>query len=360
MNPLPVRLAAQQLAGPRFTTARDLVAWFGAVQAQDYAGAKWAVAQRVPGLSDADIERAFAAGEIVRTHVLRPTWHFVAAADVRWMLALTGARVAATNASQSKKLGLTAAVLRKGADVLHKALVRERALTRLEIARVLRDARLGVPSPLHVTCLLLHAETEGLVCSGGLRGKQHTYALLDDRVPRGGPMARDEAAAELARRYFQSHGPATLGDFAWWSGLALQDARAGIAAAGDALAHVEQGGATYWWSADARSRSARRRGGLWLLPNYDEYIVAYSDRDALLRDVRAEKLDARGNVLFNNTIVIGGSVVGTWRRTRLKRDVVVAATTFRRLLRGEAARLDRATAAYGDFLGLPARVSVTG
>ena len=234
------RLAGQFLTVPGPAKPEDVVRRLGAVQAQDYAGAKWALALRTKtALTDAAIERAVDAGAIVRTHVLRPTWHFVAASDLRWMLALTGPRVSRTLASYNRALEITPVVIRRSHAAIVKALGGGKHLTRAELAAVLARARVGALTGMRLGRLVAQAELDAVVCSGARRGKQSTYALLDERVPAAQAIERDAALAELARRYFPTRGPASAHDFAWWSGLTVGDARRAVEILGRTLARVE-------------------------------------------------------------------------------------------------------------------------
>jgi hypothetical protein len=326
------------------------------VQSQDYGGAKWAVGQRLDGAADADLDRALAEGSILRTHVLRPTWHFVARDDLQWMLALTAPRVLAASGTNRRKLGLTDAVLAKANDVLRQAVEGGAQLTRQELGDALAEAGID-PTGQRLPHLLAAAELEGVLCSGGLRGKQHTYALFDARAPKARPMKREAAITELARRYFASHGPATAKDFAWWSGLTLTDAKSGIERQHPQLQSAELDGQTFWFApldgADDKPPRAL------LLPNYDEYLVAYADRGALLDAPPPSMLDSRGNVLFNNTLVIDGSVVGTWRRTVKKGEVHLEVTTFAPIPKTASRHVTEAADRYGAFLGLTPRLRIT-
>src|SRR5688572_10872776 len=222
------RLHNQHISQVGFRQPAEVVGWLGAVQAQDYAAAKWALALRAPGLTDADVDRALADGSILRTHVLRPTWHFVLPDDIRWMLALTAPRINALSAYYYRQMGLDDATFARSNDVLAKALQGGQQRTREELAAVLHQAGIYNGELLAFTYLMIRAELDGVVCSGARRGKQFTYALLDERAPQARQLTRDEALAELARRYFSGHGPATLADFVWWSGLTVTDARSGL------------------------------------------------------------------------------------------------------------------------------------
>src|SRR5260370_8551736 len=213
------RLHNQLITRPMFEKPEDIVRWLGAVQSQDYAAAKWAVGLRMQGVTDDVIEQAFTDGSILRTHVMRPTWHFVAPADIRWMLTLTAPRINALNAYYYRKLELDDAVFRHSNAVLGKALQGSKQLTRSELASVLQQAGIAADNLLRSTYIIMHAELDGIICSGARRGKQFTYALLDEQVPPTRALDRDEALGEFARRYFTSQAPATLHNFLWWSRL---------------------------------------------------------------------------------------------------------------------------------------------
>ncbi len=268
------RFRTQRLTGPRFRTVAEVVSFLGAVQAQDYPGAKWAVAQRTAKLTDADLDAALDAGAIFRTHIMRPTWHFVMPEDIRWMLALTSHRVHAISAPYHRKQGLDARVLSTFHTMLGKALEGGRDLTKAEIVKLATGT--SVPAdPFTLSFAIMHAELEGLIASGPRRGRQHTWALLDERAPPQPSVPKEEALARLASRYFASHGPAEDKDMAWWSGLTLRDVRAGIALAGETLKREEIDGRTLWSAADEPA-SVQERPIVHLLPNYDEIFIAFN------------------------------------------------------------------------------------
>ena len=349
-----LRLHSQHISASAFKHPEQVVAWLGAVQAQDYAAAKWAVAQRARGVTDAAMDRALANGSILRTHVLRPTWHFVTPADIRWMLALTAPRVNAANTSAHRLLELDAAVFKRSNAALARALEGGRQLSRYELAEVL--ARAGIPAAgLRFIHLVMRAELDGVICSGPRRGKQFTYALLDERAPQAKPLRRDEAVARLASRYFASHGPATLQDFAWWSGLTLTDARRGGEMRGSGVKHQELEGRSCW-SGSSRPRLGGLSASVHLLPNYDEYVVGYTDRSAIFDAAHAGKLGARENVLFTHTLLIDGRIRGTWKRTLRRDAVLLELMPFTPLTRLESRGVRVAAERFGEFLGLPAVV----
>ena len=328
----------------------DVIRRLGAVQAQDYAGAKWALAMRMQGAGEAELDRALSDGVILRTHVLRPTWHFVTPADIRWMLELTAPRVHAASAYHYRRLGLDDALFAQSNAVLVKALEGGEQLTRSELASAIEHSGTitGLERRQWLVYLLMRAELDGVICSGGLRGKQHTYALLDERAPQSRRLERDVALATLTQRYFTGHGPATLKDYTSWSGLLATDAQHGIAMVGSGLEKNVVGGESYWSSTEAPTADIVSPAA-HLLPAYDEYTVAYKDRNAIL-DPRYAEPTRFG---IGNVIAIDGVIAGTWRRTFEKGTVVVALTPFSVLTDAESTAVAGAIQAYGEFLGMP-------
>ncbi len=345
------RLCSQQLVGTRFEKASQVVQWLGAVQSQDYAAAKWAVAQRTKGLTDAALEQFFAEGAFLRTHVLRPTWHFVVPEDIRWLLALTAPRIHAAMAYYYRRLELDPALIKRSNTVLAKALQGGQQLTRAELASALRRAGIAA-SDLRLVYLIGDAELEGIICSGARRGKQHTYALLDERVPPTKTIAREHALAELTRRYFTSHGPATEEDFKWWSGLTGADVKSGLEMVKRELGQETVQGKTFWF-APSTPPAQNASQAAYLLPNYDEYVVGYTDRSAIFDSSHIDKLDARRNPLFQHTFVMRGQIAGTWKRTLNKDAAVLELNPFASLTKAENQALARAARQYGDFLDMP-------
>jgi hypothetical protein len=347
------RLLNQRLTGTPLDSAQEVVAWLGAVQAQDYPGAKWALAQRFSRATDAALDAALASGAILRTHVMRPTWHFVAPGAIRWLLALTGPRVNALCAGYYRKQGIDDRVAAKSQAALYEALQGGRYLTRLEVKSVLQRCGIVRPGegPLRIAFLVMRAELDGLVCSGPMSGKHCTYALLEERVPRVRTMTRQESLAELVARYFTSHGPAMIKDFVWWSGLTAADARNGLEIAESRLARETRDGRIYW--GPVRQLSARRAPHpAYLLPAYDEALLSYRDN----RDRYAVHMQQlmRDN---GQTIVTDGRATGTWRRSIAKDRVAIKATPLTRWTRREKQAIAEAADRYGTFLGLEATVT---
>jgi hypothetical protein len=345
------RLRNQRIDHRGLATAADVVSWFGAVQAQEYGPARWGLAQRMRGeVRDADLQRDFDEGRLLRTHVLRPTWHFVAPADIRWMIDLTAPQIRRRMAGYERQLELDAKTISRGIAVLERALGDEIALTRSELAVRLRRARLDL-SGIRLALFMMQAELACVVCSGPRRGKQFTYALVARRAPDARPLPRDESLAELARRFFRSHGPATTRDFMWWSGLAAADAKRGMEMV--RLARHDEHDLVYWSVAGGRAAAAGAEAAVRLLPIYDEYLVAYRDRLAVPHGPRTVASE-RASVTFQHTLVIGGHVAGTWRGTPQRAGVRVQVTPLRPLTIVERAAIDQAVAEYGAFLGVPA------
>jgi hypothetical protein len=357
MNPLvSQRLHNQKLVRSDLRTPAEIVSWLGAVQSQDYAGAKWALGLRAPGLTEKDVDRAFDEGKILRTHIMRPTWHFVAPADIRWMLALTSPRVLAVNRHYARRSGLDEEVLVRSRRVLERALRKGCFMTRTALGAVL--ARAGIAGGgQRLAYLMMDAELQQVICSGPRHGRQFTYALLDQRAPRARTLAGDEALAELTKRYFASHGPATVRDFVWWSGLTVKQAKTGLQALGRKAASDAVDGVTYW-SVPGPSSSVRkpppRSPAVYLLPNYDELMNALRDR-ALFLDASAPPA-AGAFARLPHQLVIDGVLRGAWRRTIAARSVTIAVRPFRPLSRMEKTALARAVASYGRFSGLAAEL----
>jgi hypothetical protein len=350
------RLHNQHLLGAPFARPDQVVHWFGAVQAQEYPGATWGIAQRMDGLGQAVVDQAFADGAILRTHAMRPTWHFITPADIRWLLRLTSPRVHALNAGFYRKLALDADVLARGATVLGNTLQGGKHLTRSQLAAALEQAGIirSTDDRLRLTYLMMHAELEGLICSGAMRGKQHTYALLDERVPAARLLERDEALAELTRRYFTSHGPATVKDFAWWSGLSTADVRAGLELNQSQLETTVIAGQTYWFRPNTLTSPAAAPIA-HLLPAYDEYTIAYKEHSAILDPTYRDLVVAA----FGIVIVIDGRIVGAWKRVIERDHVRLTLSPFRTLTEAEQQAIAQALQRYSAFLGKPIVVTDT-
>jgi hypothetical protein len=355
---LAARLHNEWLAPAAGRRPADVVERLCAMQSQDFIGAKWAIGLRATGLDDAAVEAAFDRGEIVRTHVMRPTWHFVTPADIRWMLALTAPRVHQASKFYYRQLGLDAKTMALVHRVLASELEGGRFRTRTELAQALAKRGIEASGP-RLGLLTIHAELEQVMCSGPARGKQLTYAHFDERAPTVAARTPRNPAAELARRYFESHGPATVRDFVWWSGLTVAQAKRGITDASPALEAQEVDGRTYW--AASWKPVARMPPATFLLPNYDEYLIAYKDRD-LIRPAGATIGNGlmAGPDAFAHPLVVDARLAGFWRRrvSGLKTSVEIIAKIPLSAKQRKAvnAAADRLVAFSGEGCSLRARL----
>ena len=342
------RLHNQRLSSPDLQKPAEVVRWFGAVQAQDFEAAKWALALRMPSATNAEIEEAFNRGAILRTHLLRPTWHFVAPADIRWLLALTAPHVNQRCGPNYRKFELDDTAFKRSRKVFEKALRNGKHLTRAELRHRLNESGIAANDTIRMAHILIRAELDGIVCSGPRTGKQFTYALLEERVSGATKIDRDEALAKLTRLYFRSHGPATLQDFAWWSGLSVADAKRGIEMNARQLEKVTVEEKVYWKppSIEASRQSLETAH---LLPVYDEYFVAYKDRQVIF-----DSLDGKPPLtswdLLGPTVIVDGIAVGTWKRTADKKSIKLKFT--RVLKKTERAAVDKAAKRYAEYSGL--------
>jgi len=352
---LAARLHNQWLARTKVASAAEVVGRLCAVQSQDFIGAKWAIGLRAPGLDHAAVGAAFDRGEILRTHVMRPTWHFVTPADIRWMLALTAPRVHQASKYYYGQYGLDARTLSRVHTVLVAELEGGRLRTRTELAAALAKRGIDARGP-RLGLLTIHAELEQVMCSGPVRGKQLTYALFDERAPAARAQTPRDSGAELASRYFAGHGPATLRDFAWWSGLTVAQAKRGVERAG--LEPREAGGLTYWaadWDVAGRMPPAT-----FLLPNYDEYLIAYKDRGLLLPPGPAPRGGIAGLNAFEHPLVVDGVLAGYWTRrvsgARTTVEVVVRVPLSAKQRKAVNDAADRLATFSGESLSLVGRV----
>jgi hypothetical protein len=354
-----LRLAAQRLTGEPTPSPADAVRWMLAMQGQDYPGAKWSVGLRT-GATEAQVEAALDAGEIVRSWPMRGTLHLVAGEDLRWMLDLTAVRMMAGVEGRREIVGLTLPQIERARELVIDALPGRTTLTRTAILGAIAAG--GVPTDgqrgYHLLWFL--AQTGTLVL-GPTSGREQTYARLDAWVLNPRQLERDEALGELAARYFTSHGPASVEDLVRWTGLTTKDVRRGIEVAGPALATRSFGGKALLLgadTADACEAVAARDAGVLLLPGFDEYILGYKDRSAMLEPERFDAIVPGGNGMFKATVVVDGEVVGTWAKKAGAKGVAVQPLPFEGALpTGAGAGVEAGVAAYGRYLGVPARLA---
>jgi hypothetical protein len=340
----------QRLMKPVSHSPADAVRWFGAIQSQDLAGSLYAMGLRMPHASETTVERAIAEKSILRTWPMRRTIHCVPAEDARWMVRLLAPRQIDRMAPYHRKLGITNHELKRAGKVLHSALAEGRQLTRAELYGKLNAAGIATDAPdglAHGLHLITHWAQAGLICIASRRGKQPTFALLEEWAPRGRELWGDDAYAELAKRYFQSHGPATVADFAWWSGMSMPEAKRALWLLGDSLRAIAIDGGQYWLTRDLSEAAAGPLPVLFL-PAFDEYTVGYADRSAA---VDANLLKSVNHGLAAS-ILVNGRIAGTWKRAFFaKNTVAVVPHLLRSLTTKERGGLRRAAERYAAFLG---------
>jgi len=340
------RLANQHAIEPRCATPREVVHALGAVQAQDFAGALWAIALRTTSSTVTDVEAAIARREIVRTWPMRGTLHFVDARDLRWITGLLAPRVIRRAAARHRDLGLDDKIIAKSRKLVEKDLA-GKTISRPGMYELF--AAHGIePTGQRGIHILGVLAMQRVICFGAHHGKQPSFALCDDWLPKGPDLDGDEALAELATRYVTSHGPATLADFCWWSGLAQGEARRALAAARIELVDG--------YASPASRRAPKLGTHVELLPPYDELVVAYKDRSDILDP---KLVTATRGGIFSPVVLVDGSIVGTWKRETKKGRVIVRASLATPLTKAKRA-LDAAVARYGSYLGVPAELVVTG
>lgn len=343
------RLLHQHIATPTFKTPLDVVSHLGAMQAQDYLGALWAIGLRMEHATETSIEDAVRTKSIIRTWPMRGTLHFVASRDARWMLSLMTPRIVAGSLGRFKQLGLDDDILARARRCWEHAL-RDGPLVRTEMYAALEKAGISTAGyrALH---LLSRLAQEQVICFGPRQGKQHTFALFDQWIPPTKQKTTEDSLGEIVIRYFTSHGPATIQDMTWWSGLTVAQVKQGIAIAGNLLEPRIVEGITYYTGSKSPS-PASSVADTFLLPPFDEYLVAYRNRDAALQKVHAQHYNPGANGMLSAVIVQNGQVVGTWKRTITKQNVQVHPVPFPAPMRITKTAYEAALARYRDFLNL--------
>jgi len=307
-----LRLHGHFLSSPLSGAPGKLIEEMGAVQAQDFAMAKWALGIRLSGCGNQEIMEAYNRGEILRTHILRPTWHFVSPVNIRWMLLLSAEKIKSSSKSRDRDLGITEELYGRTNRIIRKALEGNKCLTKDALAAEIEKAKIKTESA-YMTHYMMRAEVEGIVCSGALEGASQTYALLEERVPACPVLSKEEALARLVRIYFTTRCPATLQDFCWWSNLSLTEAKRGLSAVKPELFPEKIAGQTYWF-AHACNPKDDASNRVFLLPAFDEYIISYRDRSAALLEEEMQSKAISSNGVFRPTVVANGKVVGLWKK----------------------------------------------
>ncbi len=345
------RLFNQHIDGSRCQTPEEVVRWMGAMQAQDYAQSVWGIGCRTQSATLSDVQQAIADKQIVRTWAMRGTLHFVPPGDVRWMQKLLAPRLLAGQKRRWEQLELDEKTIERSKNLFHDALQGGKRLTRPAMMTLLENAGVS-PRGQRGYHILWNVAQAGLICLGPLEGKQQTFVLLEEWIAGSRELSREESLAELARQYFTSHGPATLHDFAWWVGLPVGDARAGLEAVKSTLISERTDSKEYWMSQDSAAPTAHDSANAHLLPGFDEYLLGYKDRSDVLGAEHAAKVFPGSNGMFLPFIVVASPVVGTWRRTLKKNALDLTISAF---VTGGVAResVARAAKRYADFIGLP-------
>lgn len=350
-----LRLTSQQISYHQFKSASELVVWMGGMQAQDYPGAKWAIGLRLPKATETTVEKALADASIVRSWVLRGTLHFVAPQDLRWMIALTADRLLKKANTTHLSLKLDAAIFKRSQSVFQRALEGGKLFTREELYEALNQKGISTQGQRGYH-MLWAAGLRRLICFGPLKGKQPTFALVDDWIRKSNELKSEQALAELALRYYRSHGPARVEDFAWWAGLTLTEARAGHQAVKGKLAEMKVDGESFWM-APGLAKFRTPPPDVFMLPGFDEYVIGYEDRRIVIDDELDPLLVPYKNGMFQPTIVSSGRIIGTWKRNIQKENVFIDISPFNSFTKSETKKASDAARRFGDYLGLEAIVS---
>ncbi len=352
-----IRLISQKITNPEFNTAKEIVSWMGAIQAQDYSMSKWAIGIRLRDPSEQMIESAIDKGEIIRTHLLRPTWHFVAADDLYWMLQLSAPKIKSSMKSRNKELELTEAILKRTNDIIEKKLAGSGSLTRNELALEFLGANIKTDNN-RLSHILFWAELNEIICSGPVRNNKQSYALLSDRVPHKNNLSRDESLAKLAKRYFTSRFPATLGDFTWWSNLSLTDARKAIDFVKSSFIQETIGTEKYWLPNSFEGKLSNK-SSIHLLPAFDEFLISYRDRSSSLALIHNKKA-VSDNGIFRPPVVVNGQVAGLWKRTFQKDRVIIQTDFFQPAGKSTKNQVESKASLFGKFLNKEAEIRMNG
>ena len=321
---LSLRLSNHQLAGTKVQQPHDLVSWMGAMQSQNFEMAKWGIGCRMPYITDKKLNKALDKGDIIRLHILRPTWHFVSKNDIHWMLDLSSPRLKRVLSSNDKELELSDTLIKKTNSIIEKEL-EGKSLTREELKIIINDAGI-IADNRRVYHIMFRAEVYGLVCNGALKGKKQTYALLEEKVPKTvDTFDRDESLYKLAYKYFQSHGPATPQDFIWWSGLTTAESRRAIELIKDDFVFEVVGDQVYIFH--RASIPTKAVNLINLLPAFDEFIVSYKDRKETLHADHHKKIITSPGT-FQPSICKDGKTIGSWRKLPNSKQISISTEHF--------------------------------
>ena len=357
------RMLNQKLLDSDFKKPERVVKWFVAMQAQELPMVKWAIALRVPGITEVDVDNAFNSGKILRTHIMRPTWHFVLPDDIRWMIELTAPRIHAINASSYRKFELDTKVLIRTSDIIAKTLEGGNHLERAELQKALAGKKIKVEG-IRLAYVMMRAELDAIICSGPRRGNQFTYALLSERAPKARRLSRDEALAELVLRFFTSRAPATVQDFVYWSGLTIKDAKRGVEINDGKLVQKSTNNHHFIFGKNSIKRvgSDKKSPSAFLLPDYDEYGMSYKDRTAMSVQIPSGKTlkPVNGVKTFNHLLLADGAVIGLWQRQVKENLILLRTGTISKLTAAQRKLIDHSVKEYGRFFNRNLKHGVMG
>ncbi|MFZ1289262.1 MAG: winged helix DNA-binding domain-containing protein [Melioribacteraceae bacterium] len=339
-----LRILNQQLIDSNFTDAEKLVDYFAAIQGQEYIQTKWGIGLRIPPLTDDEIEAEINSGKIVRTHLLRPTWHLVNSKDIKWLLMLTAPRVQQINLSRYNQLELDIKILKNCNLIIEKILSGGNELTRNEIRDLLNQKKINTDEQ-RLPYILMNAELCGIICSGKPKGKNQTYALIDERCKNSFKLEKDEALKELTKRYFVSRGPATIYDFSTWSGLTITDCKKGIEINKNNLRNFVLDNFEYYFSIE--SAQIKLKNEFILLPLYDEMIFGYKYRDSLFQYTNSKNIKV--DLSYKNAVIYNNQIIGFWKRTINKKNIQTEFEFFNKLSRRQIIILEKAISRFGEF-----------
>jgi hypothetical protein len=342
------RIFSQRIDSQEFKSPNKIVRWMGAIQAQDYSMAKWAIGVRLKNPTESEVESCIDKGEIIRTHLLRPTWHFVSPEDIYWMLQLSASKIKSSAKSRHKQLELTGSIIKKAELILEKSLLKEKSLSREEISKEFHKSKIRTDEN-RLSHIMLSAELDGIVCSGSLKKNKLTYSLLSERVPHKIELSREESITELTRRYFLSRFPATLNDFVWWSNLSVTEARAGMESVKTDFI-IETIDSVKYWIPESYTNKILKKPSVHLLPAFDEFLISYKDRRSSLTLINNIKTIS-DNGIFHPPIVENGQVTGLWKRTILKNKVIIETNYFTPQDNSIRNLIEKNIRKYGQFLG---------
>jgi len=343
-----IRLQSQHITSPKSGSVKDIVGWMGAMQAQDFPMSKWAVGARLSGSNEQMIEDAIGTGEIIRTHLLRPTWHLVSADDIYSLLELTSPYIKRSLKPRQQELELSNPLLIKCYELFQRILEGENHKTREEIVAELKNSGINT-NDNRASHIFMHAEMEGVICSGALKQNKITYALLPERVKKTISLTHEESLANIAKKYFSSHFPATIQDFIWWSGLPVRDARNALEMVKSDFIPVKLAEETYWID-KSFSGIIQNESSAYLLPAYDEFLISYKDRSASL-PATINKKAVSDNGVFRPVIVLDGQIIGLWKRTQKKDRLVVETEFFKQPSKKTILQVEKASQKLGAYFG---------